>query len=80
VLSDFLGAVKKIVQILGTLFVPLHFRFVAEAEFLANFGCAFLVSEQDYLDLGVEQRPALDGVALDDVDVADKRLGCREDS
>ena len=66
-LRDFLGAVKKMIQILWTFFVPLHFRFVPQAEFLANFSGAFLVSEQDYLDLGVEQRPALDRIALDDV-------------
>jgi len=52
---------------------------VAKAEFAGGFRGAFIGAEEDDFDFGVEAHPGLDGVALDDGDVAVESLGNGEE-
>ena len=54
----------------GAEFVALDLGLVAKAEFAGGFRGAFIGAKENDFDVGMKPLPALDGVPLDDVDVA----------
>jgi len=49
---------------------------MSDAEVSARLRRALLVSKQDYFGVWMKKCPALEGVSLNDVALADKRLWC----
>src|SRR2546427_10799895 len=75
VAGDGLGAGKEIVEALGAPLVALGVGLVAESELPSGFGGAFVVTEENDFDLGMQGLPGLQGVTLDDAGVAAEGLG-----
>ncbi len=74
VFGDLLSTVEYEVKPLGTVFVSFDMRFVADSKPRANFRGAFIVSEQNDLDIRMQQCPALQSIALDYGGMADEGL------
>lgn len=78
------GELLRLVEDAGEVFcavtVAANFENVADAQFVAYCGGAFFVAKENDFDIGMETFPALQGVALDDGDVSDERLGRGEES
>jgi hypothetical protein len=68
------GPVEEIVQVFSAVLIPADLGLVPDAEVPASLRSAFLVSEEDYFDIRVEKCPALEGIPLNDVAVANKGL------
>jgi hypothetical protein len=51
---DGLGARKHIIQPFCALLVAFNMRLVPQSEFLRDFRRAFLITEKNYLDLGMK--------------------------
>src|SRR5882724_1364099 len=76
---DLLGAAEDGVETLRAELRAEDFRFVARAKFAADFCRAFIVAEDDDFDVGMEEFPGLERVALDHVDVTAERFGSGEE-
>ena len=74
VAGELLCAAKNIVNALCPEFVAFHMRFVAKAKLTGNLGGAVVVAEKNNFNVGMEKRPAFEGVALNDFAVASKRF------
>src|SRR5438552_857339 len=74
VASELLCAAKNIVNALCAEFVAFHMRFVAKAQFARNLDGSGIVAEKNNFNVGMEKRPAFEGVALNDFAVASKRF------
>ena len=74
-----LGLVKDAGEVFCAVTVAANFGDVTDAQFATDCGGAFLVAEEDDLDVRMERLPALQGVALDDGDVSDEGFRCGEE-
>src|SRR5262249_33088407 len=65
---------EHVVQTFRALLAAFHVRFVADAEFPRDISGALVVTEKNHLDSWVSQCPALDGIALNNSALAEKRF------
>ena len=72
--GDLLRPAKNKIDALCPKFVAFHMRFVAKAKLTGNLGGAVVVAEKNNFNIGMEKRPAFEGVALNDFAVASKRF------
>ena len=79
VFRDLLGAIEHRVEAFCAELGAKDFRFVTDAELAADFSGAGIVTEEDDFDVGMKEPPGLKCVALDHVDVTEKRFGGGEE-
>ena len=72
--GDLLRPAKNKIDALCPEFVAFHMRFVAKAQFARNLDGSGIVAEKNNFNIGMEKRPAFEGVALNDFAVASKRF------
>ncbi len=68
------GPVEQVVQVLSAVLIPADLGLVPDAEVPARLRSAFLVSKEDYFRVRMEKCPALEGVPLNDIAVANEGL------
>jgi len=73
--GNFVGTVENVVEVLGAIFIAADLGFVPNAEILTSLGGAILISKENHLHVWVQQRPTLEGIALDDAAMAMKWFG-----
>jgi hypothetical protein len=78
VTRNLMSTTKHIIAAIGTEVVFLSVGFVANSQVLCDGGGPFVSAEENHFDVGVQQRPALQRVALSDSIVAAKWLSCRK--
>jgi hypothetical protein len=76
--GDIASPIKDVVQVFSAMLIPVNVGLMADAEVLARFRGAFLVSKEDYFGTWVEERPALESIPLNDVALANEGLRSRE--
>src|SRR5579872_1096939 len=80
VTRDLLRAPENRVQIFRAALMPRHFRLVPQAQFRAYLCGSGIVSEQNYLDFGVESLPTRKRISLNNAVVPKKRFRGSEES
>src|SRR6266436_4225821 len=75
---NLLGTCEHVIQALGTRFVSLHMRLMPQSELRTNLARSLVITEQDYLDVRMQNLPACQRVPLNHSVVALERLRCCE--